>query len=103
MGFKSGFRKLEKKLKRRKPVEAGHADVWGTGRARENQRTNRIPETLRGSSPSFGSGATPDDSQANVSRADRGATRSLKGPMIHRFPKTLRGKSVVPDKPDKSE
>lgn len=65
--------------------------------------SRRIREQLREQGPSFGSAATPDDSSAQVSHADRKGTRSLKGRMVHRFPKTLRGKSVVPDKPDRVE
>lgn len=36
------------------------------------------------------------------SYTDKGA-HGLRGDMIHRAPKTLRGKAVVPDKPDRKE
>jgi len=55
---------------------------------------DKLPE--RGSAEA--SAATPDDSNADVSHADRGGTRSLKGTMMHPETKTVMGTSVVPDK-----
>jgi hypothetical protein len=46
---------------------------------------------------------SPDSGRANVSKSYTAhGSRGLKTPMMHRSPKTLRGKSVVTDKPDHS-
>lgn len=83
-------RKKVETTKKETPVKP--VEVWGPPSWRGRRREQ-----------SYSSAATPDDSNVNVSRADLKGTRSLRGTMIHRSPKTLRGKGVVQDKSDTTQ
>lgn len=102
--MKTGFKGIKDFFKREKKVTAGRARMGGAQRAREDRVVSRIPKTLMGGlqraeqGPSFGSSATPDDSSAQISHADRRAPGSLKGTMVHTSVQTVRGQGVVPDK-----